>query len=98
MRCTHWCAAVAALRIAVATQIFFLLWSSLILDGGNLFKISWIALLLFWSAVGAAALLRAARKTSSPSRTDAIFLAVGYPLLAVFVPILDQILFLSKSR
>jgi hypothetical protein len=69
----------AAIRSALAQQLVVLLVGTLVLDGGDVFRVSLIAFLAFWVAAFAIRL----RRGLAPTRFDLLFIHRGYVPLCV---------------
>ena len=68
-----------AMRGAALIQILVVICSGLILDGGNIEQLCAMALLPFWTVT----VIFIWRRPQQPTRTDLMFIRVGYLLVVV---------------
>ena len=77
----------------LALQIFILLFSSLILDGGTFLRITGVGALAFWTSVALIVL----RNPESPSKTDLEYIKHGSLLIAVLAHIIVYAVWHAKG-
>jgi ABC-type transport system involved in cytochrome c biogenesis permease subunit len=76
-----------------ALQIFLLLFSSLILDGGAFLRITCVSALAFWTSV----VLIVLRNPENPSKTDLEYIKYGPLLIAVLAHIIVYAVWQAKG-
>jgi len=77
----------------LAQQVVVLLFTSMILDGGDIFTMCLVALVGFW--VGA--VIICVRRPQTPTRVDLLFIRFGYFPLCILAVVLTLFIWRSKG-